>query len=221
MRIVSWPAQFVNATVRPSGAPVPHLAEGELSVATANVAAWGGSPVLFHHFLAAGLAAAPVPDVHQLASIAGWRAGALGLRLEALRLLPTLPEPAVAATLGFSPDALSDFAELQQLDPYWWPGRAAGGGQVLRTGGFAGLGGPWLAPPGRAGRGAVTGRWVMLAGTTWWQLDADAFGAALTELGEVPKCGSDTDPAGVRIAVSRDSYLVTLSVPAEAIGGRP
>lgn len=220
MRIASRPARFVNAGVQPSGAPVPQLTEGELAVAGANVAAWGGSPALFRHFLAAGLAAAPVPDAHRLASIAAWRAGALSLRFEALRLLPTLPEPAVGATLGFSIETLSDFAELQQLDPYWWPGRATGRGQVLRTGGFAGLGGPWLAPPSRAGRGALTGRWVVLAGTTWWQLDADVFGAVLTELGETPECGSDTDPSGIRITVSRDSYLVTLSVPAEAAGGR-
>ena len=221
MRILSWPAQAVNAQLRPSGAPVPQLAAEDLAVASANVAAWGGSPALFHHFLAVGLAAAPVPDVRQLASVAGWRAGALNLRFEALRLLPTLPEPAVAATLGLAPDTLSDFVELQQLDPYWWPGRAAAGGQVLRTGGFAGLGGPWLVPPSRAGRAAITGRWVVLTGDSWWQLDADVFGALFTGLDEAPECGPDTDPSGVRITVSPDSYLVTLSVPAEWPGGRP
>lgn len=244
MRIVSRPAQAVNAWVNPTpppaaggdpstprqaqgepssgtvDGPVPQLAAEELTVATANVAAWGGSPAFFHHFLAAGLTAAPVPDARQLASIAGWRAGALSLRFEALRLLPVLPEPAVAAALGLAPETLADFAELQQLDPYWWPGRAAVGGQVLRVGGFSGLGGPWLAPPTQAGRGSITGRWVVLAGDTWWQLDADVFGAVLTELGETPECGPDTDPSGVRITVSPHSYLVTLSVPAEASGGR-
>ncbi len=221
MRIISWPAQAVNTGVRPAAAPVPQLAADDLAVATANVAAWGGKPALFHHFLAAGLAAAPVPDARQLASIAGWRAGALGLRFEALRLLPMLPKPAVAATLGFTPETISDFTELQQLDPYWWPGRAVAGGQVLRTGGFAGLGGPWLVPPSRAGRAAITGRWVVLAGDDWWQLDADVFGALLTRLDEAPECGADTDPSGVRIAISPDSYLVTLSVPTEGPGARP
>lgn len=236
MRVVSRPAQAVNARVKPTPAPTadrdpssgsgivggsgPQLTAEELAVATANVAAWGGNPPLFHHFLTAGLAVAPVPDARQLASIAGWRAGALSLRFEALRLLPVLPETAVAAALGLAPQTLADFAELQQLDPYWWPGRAAARGQVLRAGGFSGLGGPWLAPPTRAGRGSITGRWVVLAGTTWWQLDADAFGAVLTALGEPPESGPDTDPSGVRITVSPDSYLVTLSVPAEASGGR-
>ncbi|MCW5952498.1 MAG: hypothetical protein KIT69_09595 [Propionibacteriaceae bacterium] len=212
------PFQAVNAGLRLTDLPIPQLSADELEVATANVAAWGGHPALFRHFLAVGLAATPVPEAHHLAAIAGWRAGALSLRFEALRLLPTLPSPAVAATLGFAASELADFAELQQLDPYWWPGRMAVGGQVLRAGGFAGLGGPWLAPPVRAGRAAISGRWVVLSGESWWQLDADVFGAVLTELDAEPECGPDTDPSGVRINVSPDSYVVGLNVPAEATG---
>lgn len=212
------PFQAVNAGLRLADLPIPQLSAAELDVATANVAAWGGQPALFRHFLAAGLAAAPVADAHHLAAIAGWRAGALGLRFEALRLLATLPAPAVAATLGFAASELADFAELQQLDPYWWPSRVAVGGQVLRAGGFAGLGGHWLAPPVQAGRAAITGRWVVCSGETWWRLDADVFGAVLTELDETPECGPDTDPSGVRIEVSPDSYVVSLSVPGEVVG---
>lgn len=214
------PFQAVNAGLRPADLPIPQLSAAELEVATANVAAWGGHPALFRHFLATGLAAAPVTDPHQLAAIAGWRAGALSLRLEALRLLSALPAPAIAATLGFAVAEVADFAELQQLDPYWWPGRIAVGGQVLRAGGFAGLGGYWLAPPIRAGRAAITGRWAVLSGETWWQLDADVFGAVLTRLDDEPECGPDVDPSGVRIDVSPDSYVVSLSVPAEATGAR-
>lgn len=214
------PFQAVNAGLQLADPPIPQLAAAELEVALANVAAWGGDPALFRHFLAAGLAAAPVADAHQVASIAGWRAGALSLRFEALRLLSALPSSAVAAALGFATTQVADFAELQQLDPYWWPGRAGVGGQVLRAGGFAGLGGHWLAPPDRAGRAAITGRWSVRSGETWWQLDADVFGAVLTEVGDEPECGPDTDPSGVRIEVSPDSYVVSLSVPAEATGAR-
>ncbi len=210
------PMQAVNAGVQPADPPVPRLSPEELETATANLTAWGGEAALFRHFLAAGLATRTAADPHQLAALAGWRSGALNLRFEALRLLPTLPAPAAAATLGFAATEVADFIELQQLDPYWWPGRAAARGAVLRAGGFAGLGGTWTAPPARAGRGAITGRWVILAGDTWWQLDADVFGSLLTALDEEPECGPDTDPSGVRIVVSPDTYVVELTVPAEA-----
>lgn len=214
------PFQAVNAGLRLTEAPVPLLSAEELQIAVSNVAVWGGDPGLFRHFLAAGLTAALVTDPHQVAAIAGWRSGALNLRFEALRLLSVLPQPAVAAALGVSAAGLADFIELQQLDPYWWPGRAAVAGQILRAGGFAGLGGRWLAPPRRAGRAAITGRWVVLSGDTWWQLDADVFGAVLTELDEKPDCEADTDASGVRISTSRESYVVSLSVPAENPGAQ-
>lgn len=212
------PMQAVNAGLRLSDPPIPQLSADELQIAVANVAGWGGRPALFRHFLAAGLATAPDVDPHPLAAVAGWRAGALNLRFEALRLLPALPSPAVAAALGFAVTGLADFIELQQLDPYWWPGRIAAGGRILRAGGFAGLGGVWIVPPGFAGRAAITGRWVVRSDDTWWHLDADVFGAVLTELGDEPDCGPDTDPSGVRISLSPDSYLVELAAPAETAG---
>lgn len=214
--LTNFPMQAVNYGLRVADPPVPGLTAEEFQIAAANVVAWGGYRPFLRHFLAAGLAAAPEADAHQLAAVAGWRAGALNLRFEALRLLPTLPVPAVAAALGFAGSALADFIELQQLDPYWWPGRAATRGQILRAGGFAGLGWTWLIPPGQVGRGAVTGRWVVRCGEDWWQLDADVFGAVLTELDAEPECGPDTDPSGVRIAILPDSYVVELLVPAEA-----
>lgn len=213
------PFQAVNAGLRITDHPVPRLGAAELEVAEANLTAWGGHPPLFRHFLAAGLAADPDADLHQLAAVAGWRSGALNLRFEALRLLPALPARAVAAALGFSIAEVADFVELQQLDPYWWPRRAAVGGNVLRAGGFAGLGGSWMEPPGQAGRGAVTGRWVVRTGATWWQLDADVFGTVITELEREPDCGPDTDSSGVQIMLAPASYVVSLIVPAEATGG--
>ncbi|MGC3955721.1 MAG: hypothetical protein QM804_15970 [Propionicimonas sp.] len=210
------PMPAVNARVQPVELPVTQLSSEELEIATANLTSWGGRPALFRHFLAAGLARPTAADPHQVAAVAGWRSGALNLRFEALRLLPSLPPEAAAATLGLAEAELADFLELQQLDPYWWPGRADARGAVLRAGGFAGLGGSWLVPPSRAGRGPVTGRWVVFAGDSWWQLDADVFGALLTVLDEEPECGPDTDPSGVRISFSPDSYLIELAVPAEA-----
>lgn len=213
--LAARPAQAVNGGMRLTDAPIPRLPPAELEVACANVVQWGGSLAIFRHFLAAGLTSNSDTDPHQVAAVAAWRAGALGLRLEALRLLPGLPPEVAGAALGFVPAEVAEFTELQQLDPYWWPGRAQAGGQVLRAGGFAGLGHSWLAPPTRAGRGAITGRWVVLAGT-WWQLDADVFGAVLSGLTDEPDCGPETDASGVRIRTRRDSYLVELAVPDEA-----
>lgn len=217
MAIAAYPAQMVNRGVTVSGAPVPQMSAADLTVATANVVAWGGNPALFTHFLTAGLSAGK-PDgdaVREVAAVAAWRAGVLGLRQEALGLLDTLPSELSAAALGFAPGEVAEFAELQQLDAYWWPGRAAAWGQILRAGGFAGLGGPWLAPPLRAGLGQAAGRWVVNTADGWWQLDADVFGTRLVPLADEPDCGADTDPAGVRISVSQDSYLVSLTVPDE------
>ena len=216
MGIASGPGHLVNHGLAVTVTPAPPFPAGDLAVATANVATWGGHPALFTHFLTAGLAAAGLEpqSARKLAAVAGWRSGVLGLRREALAGLPQLPADAAAAVLGFPPGSVAEFCELQQLDPYWWPGRR-GFGQVLRAGGFAGLGGPWLAPPVQAGSGGLPGRWVVLAGDRWWQLDADVFGARLLDLDEAPRCGADTDPAGVRISVRPDSYLVRLDVPAE------
>lgn len=223
MALAAYPTHVVNLGLTVSAPALPQLPSADLAVATANVAGWGGDPALFVHFLAAGLAAGPVDGaaVRQVAAIAGWRAGVLGLRDEALELLGSLPAEVGGATLGFPPPELTGFVDRQRTDRYWWPGRERAWGQVLRAGGFAGLGGYWLAPPVLAGTGGVAGRWLVQAGDTWWQLDADVFGSRLVELPDQPQCGPDTDPAGVRIATFPDSYLVSLAVPAEWNPGTP
>lgn len=221
MGIAFGAGQLVNHGLPVAVGSAPPFAAGDLAVATANVTGWGGQPALFAHFLAAALATAPLEAqlARRLAAVAGWRSGVLGLRREALAVLPELPAEVAGAVLGFPPDSVAEFCQLQQVDPYWWPGRP-GFGQVLRAGGFTGLGGPWLSPPVRAGCSEVPGRWVVLAGDRWWQLDADVFGSRLLDLDDTPWCGAESDAAGVRIGVRPDSYLVRLDVPAELPGRR-
>lgn len=221
--------QVVNEDLSFGDPPHPGLANtgrdggllppADLDVVTANVAAWGGHVGLFHQVLAAGLGVpGAAPSVRAVVVVAGWRAGVLGLREEALRLLPTVPRAVAAAALGFSADSIPAFVEAQHHDPYWWPWRAAHRGRVLSAGGFQGLGGTWVSPPEQVGWGAVSGRWVVSADDRWWQLEADVFGASLVPWrdGDAVVAGSGTDPAGVLITCSPDSYLVTLSVPAES-----
>ena len=207
------PGHQANVGIVPARAAIAPLPDADLVVASANVAAWGGNPVLFRHWLAAGLDADPDADPRQVSAVAAWRAGALALRAEALALLPALPARAVAATLGFGD--VATFADRQRVDPYWWPGRDAANGLVLWAGGFAGLGGPWLAPPTMIGRTYISGRWVVRAGTSWWQLDADVFGALLTELGDSHDDRTTGDPYVVQAHVTPASYFVSLHASRE------
>lgn len=210
------PGHWANTGLALAGGSLPQPDGVDLDTARANVSGWGGDPLLFTGLLRAALACGEygAGEFRQLAAVAAWRSGVIGLRAEALRLVPELPAAGVSAVLGILPDELDGFAGHQLSDRYWWPGRAGIGGWVLQAGGFAGIGGHWISPPTAVGSTDVPGRWVIRADDAWWQLDADAFGSRLAEVDEAV-AGPDTDAAGVRILIRPASYLVALAVPAE------
>lgn len=177
-------------TEPPTGVPlaVPGL---DLERAGLNVDAAGGSAERFWHALAAGQAALPsdasTDVVVALSGIAGWRAGVLGLRADALDHLADVPPAAAAAALGLLETDLDAFAERQRTDRYWWPGRAAARGYVGAVGGFAGLGGAWTAPPVDARPLDDDGSFAVRTGERWWRVDADVWGSRLVALDREPQ----------------------------------
>lgn len=218
--MIRRPGHSVNATVAREPAPLPSVAGLDLDLAVANVARWGGDPQLFGRFLAAGLAGrttGSVEVVQDLAAVAAWRAGVIGLRADALRAASAGLEAgladAVGATLGMPGADVAGFVEGQRTDRFFWPawqnlGRAY---LVARIGGFAGLGGPWLAHPGDV----ITvgeGRWLVEVGEELWEIDADLFGHSVSPAGDDPaEPGDSVDPVrttGVRVVSVPTSYLL-------------
>ncbi|MDW4571703.1 potassium transporter Kef [Microbacterium sp. M3] len=194
-------------------APVPGL---DLDLAARNVRRAGGDPERF----AAALGAAQRADAASehtvaLAGVAAWRAGALAFRDDALARIDVLRgEPAggraVAAALGIAEAALAEFAERQRTDPLWWPGRTAERGYVCAVGGFRGLGGAWLAPPGGGYALAEPGAFAIAADERWWRLDADVWGSRLTRLDDEP--GPAASDSLASIVCPQDSYLAWVHV---------
>lgn len=142
------PVQLANAPAPFPPADLPDLSAAGLDTALAStsVRAAHGTPLLFARALAAGLAqdSAAATDRDRaldLVSVAAWRSGALGLRVDALDRLEHLDTPeqrlAAAATLGLGVDVLDEFRRRQRKDRFWWPGRADQRGYVLAVGGSA------------------------------------------------------------------------------------
>ena len=102
----------------------------DTALASTSVRAAHGTPLLFARALAAGLAQDPAAATDRdraldLVSVAAWRSGALGLRVDALDRLEHLDTPeqrlAAAATLGLGVDVLDEFCRRQRKDRFWWP----------------------------------------------------------------------------------------------------
>lgn len=205
-------------TEPPTGVPTD-VAGLDLERAGRNVEAAGGSAERFRHALAAGQAALPAGAstdlVVTLAGIAGWRAGVLGLRGDALAHLADVPPAAAAAALGIPETELDAFAERQRVDRFWWPGRAAARGYVCAVGGFAGLGGAWTAPPVDARPLDDDGSFAVRTGERWWRVDADVWGSRLVALDREPRPGLG---AGVTASLLTfaESYLAWVYVPEPA-----
>ena len=203
-------------TEPPTGVPidVPGL---DFERAGINVESAGGSAERFWHALAAGQAMLPVdvPSdlVVALAGIAGWRAGVLGLRDDALAHLPEVPPAAAAAALGIAEGELGAFAERQRTDRFWWPGRAGQRGYVCAVGGFAGLGGAWTAPPTDPRPLHDDGAFAVRAGERWWRVDADVWGSRLVALEGEPltALGRGAGPTASLLTFA-ESYLAWIYV---------
>lgn len=216
------PVQLANAPAPFAPARLPDLASVGLdaALASASVVQAHGDAELFARALAAGVAADPASlddrdRALALVSIAGWRAGVLGLRTDALNRLATLPTAesrvAAAAALGIGIDHLEVFVRRQQSDRFWWPGRADQRGYVLATGGFRGIGGAWIRPPERVEHLAESGAFAFLVAGSWWRLDADAWGSRLALLADEPDFSAPVDDA-VTVVIGADTHLAWVHV---------
>ncbi|MGN7947345.1 potassium transporter Kef [Microbacterium sp. 22215] len=216
------PVQLANVSAPFPPAELPDLASAGLdaSVAASSVRSAHGDPLLFARALAAGAAHDPAALTDReralgLVSLAGWRAGALGLRTDALARLDRLDSAeqrlAAAATLGLGVDALDEFRRRQRDDRFWWPGRADQRGYVLATGGFRGLGGAWIRPPERVEFLADAGAFGFLVAGSWWRLDSDVWGARLALLPDRPETVAPRDDA-VSIVIGPDTHLAWVHV---------
>jgi hypothetical protein len=215
--MIRRPGHSVNASAAREPVALPAVAGLDLELAAANVARWGGDTGLFGTSLGAGLAAAPgAPEtaaVQDLAAVAAWRAGVIGLREDALRAVSSCLDAgladAVGAALGMPGTDVAGFVEGQRTDRFFWPawqhlGRAY---LLARIGGFAGLGGPWLAHPGDV-IAAGEGRWLVEVGEELWAVDADLFGHAVSLAADEPADpGAPGDP-GIRVVSVPTSYLL-------------
>ncbi len=198
---------------------IPAVEGLDLVLAAENVRRQGGDPTRFASALSAGFAEG-VPsertDVFALVSLAGWRAGALTLREDALVRAETIIEPAVRSAATRVLDIRSDlhsFLQKQSTDRYWWPDRAKYNGIVCAIGGFAGVGGSWIAPPTEALPLAEAGAFGIRTDDEWWRADLDVWGVRLVRLSAPPT--EDPDAAGsVSIILEENSYLAVLHVEA-------
>lgn len=221
--MIRRPGHSVNAAALPAEpAAMPVVVGLDLGLAAANVARFGGDEARFGSALRAGLTAlGSVPSeaqaVQDLAAVAAWRAGVIGLRSDALRALSSCLDAgqaaAVAAALGMPAADVAGFAEGQRTDRFFWPAwRDLGRAYLLaRIGGFAGLGGPWLAHPGDV-VAAGDGRWLVEVGEELWEVSADLFGHSVSltgdDLGSDDPAADDTGTPGVRLVSVPTSYLL-------------
>nr|WP_236571344.1 potassium transporter Kef [Microbacterium hydrocarbonoxydans] len=221
--MIRLPVQLANAPAPFAPAVLADLSSVGLDAALASdsVAQAHGDPELFTRALAAGIAAAPASlhdrdRVLDLVAIAAWRAGALGLRADALTRLAGLPTPesrvAAAAALGLGAEHLDVFVRRQQTDRFWWPGRADQRGYVLAVGGFRGLGGAWIHPPERVDRLAESGAFAVLVAGSWWRLDADVWCSRLALLAEQPALPDAPIDDGVTVVIGADTHLAWVHV---------
>ena len=119
----------------------------DLEATVDRVGEWGGGRALYATLLASSLATLDEPDaatVRSIAAIAGWRAGVIDLRREALARAEDVPGSTAAAALAIHPAELGWVLEHQATDRYAYPGS---GPLIATVGGFRGFGGPWPAPP--------------------------------------------------------------------------
>jgi len=216
------PVQLANVSAPFPPAELPDLSAAGLDVALAAESVRGahGDPLLFGRALAAGVEHDPASLTDRdlaldLVAIAAWRAGALGLRADALTRLDALDSAeqrvSAAAALGVGVDVLDEFRRRQRSDRFWWPGRADQRGYVLATGGFRGLGGAWIRPPERVEPLPDDGAFAFLVAGAWWRLDSDVWGTRLSLLSERPSTAEPRDDR-VTVVIGPDTHLAWVHV---------
>ncbi|MCR2783741.1 MULTISPECIES: potassium transporter Kef [unclassified Microbacterium] len=201
----------------PIGEPEP-VAGLDWAVAKRSVQRAGGRPDRFTGAMAAAQRAAGGPDdtalLAGIAGIAAWRAGALAYRQDALARIDALASDAArraaAAALDLDMSGLAEFAKRQRTDRFWWPGRAALDGYVCAVGGFAGLGGAWVAPADAWYPLGEPGAFAIRTGDRWWRLDADVWGSRLLPLDAQPQERGPDQAAS--IVCLPDTYLAWVHV---------
>ncbi|WP_166908792.1 potassium transporter Kef [Mycobacterium sp. DL440] len=188
----------------PAPADLPAVPGLDLALSADNVARFGGDPRRYRHALS-GISGAPEAVVN-VAAVAAWRAGVLGIRDDALSRLQLLPIDLAASVLGLPVDAVVPFTDGQAVDRFYWPLRQPGQ-LIARIGGFTGLGGRWDQPPtDPTPRGP--GRWTVHVGAQRWQIDADVFGHVISD---APAAGPQIDrPGPAQLVVRPTSYLAEI-----------
>lgn len=211
------PGHLANAAPPDPALTLPEVPGLDLTLAADNVRRAGGDPARFAASVNAALVLLPPgQDPTACVVIAAWRAGALAYRNAALAQLEALlaagahDTGAPAAALGLDSATVEAFAVAQRTDRFWWPDRTANRGYVCAVGGFAGIGGAWIAPPRSGIALGEPGAFAILTGEDWWRLDADVWGHRLVPLDAAPEPTAFTSPA--TIVCQDDSYLAWLHV---------
>lgn len=175
---------------------IPAALNVNIEVSASRVHSLHGSEASarYRHFFSRALAALATSDatghdrhalIPMLGALAAWRAGTVEIRVDALRRLDAHlddahPEsPALAAALGLAPADLPAFVTAQKHSHFGWPPFGAGEHVVAFLGGFAGLDGPWIAPPDAVAAGDEPGTFLLRAGDELWRADCDIFGTRL------------------------------------------
>ncbi|WP_394552725.1 potassium transporter Kef [Agromyces sp. MMS24-JH15] len=197
------------------------------ALATGNVVRRGGRERTFRAALGAGVAARPTPGAPDdgapawsrealldLASVAGWRAGVVALREDALARCEAGRWDAewavvAAGVLGVEASDLDEFLDRQATDRFWWPGRAAVDGFVWSAGGFEGFGDAWIAPPAQWHPLDEPGAFAVLAGGEWWRIDGDVWGCRLARA-EAADTGAADGVPGVTLVLRPDTHVAWL-----------
>lgn len=219
MRRPGLSANDAGVVADPGALPEP------LAATVERVATWGGDVARYRAAAAGGLmalessgadvtAATAAVDaaLRAVGTLAAWRSGIPAFRRSAHAGAGALPDAAVAAVLGIDVAAVASWRAAAD-DPLFWPGTGAGD-EIVRVGGFRGLGGAWTAPPERVVVGAGEELAVQADGA-WWRVELDAVGVRLHALESVP-LGADASggaahpDARLDAEIAADSYLVTV-----------
>lgn len=215
--MIDRPVHSVNLGHGSDGeAVLPTVAGLDLEVSLANLTRWGGDKRRYVASLSAAVETDPSLSadpgrLREIAVVAAWRAGVIGLRTDALRALHRLApahSQSMGAVLGLPAGQVSSFANGQQEDRFSWPAwRTDYSFLIARVGGFVGLGGPWQSPP-RTVEVMAPGRWLVEADGSTWNVDVDIFGHAITKADPSQSRTSTLEKTTATLRTRATSYLL-------------